>query len=217
MNLLLPFKEGFLVNTMPKCACDTLRWWWFLHTHKGIEYHYNAEPEGWDFTIHRHVEALLEDSHYEAEITNLKYNAPCITVIRNPLRRVVSAYYDKISNKNNVHFYKPGLTIVRWLEQLHKNRRRSGMWDNHFKPQSKQLTDIGKEQRYVRLEYFNVDLPKVLEDIDIEVPRFTNWKKNTRNYKGDALGYLSGEAKALAEDIYADDMKLWEEVHANCV
>jgi hypothetical protein len=125
-------------------------------------------------------------------------------VLRDPVHRFASAYFEKISNPRSP-LYRNGVSMLEWAEALQDPTYRDSDW--HWEAQ----TNLTK--RFITPELVtHADLYVVQEFLDVlmdgtgkESPRLLNTKVKERRYEGHIMDHVTPEIVAFINAAYTKD------------
>lgn len=194
---LISNQHGFVLITIPKNACVTLKYW-FDHLERGRLLEYEqlvTRPTGniHAYSIENYIYRPVEESY-------LKF-----AVIRNPWVRLASCYFDKIVSE-------------RWLDYLHLHCMadfisylcsidlNSDACEQHWRSQHTFYQDV-KIDKFLKVESLAEDFAAMNTLIGVRPVALPNWKANKGRVDQYHRLYSPQEARIVG-DLYANDVRI---------
>ncbi len=199
-------KYKFVLYTFAKSAGETMKHW-FVCIQKDIDFNLLENSNYKDFS-HKVPPIFFKRPHVKVSQLSDEYNENYFhfIVVRNPYSRLVSAWFDKISNSMIRAFYKENISFENWLEELFLIKNRQEM-DNHWKPQyyiAEELDNI----KICKVESLQEDMNDVCDILDIPKYKMHNRKETMRRYKKPFYEYYNDRTIEIVLDIYKKDFEL---------
>jgi hypothetical protein len=139
------------------------------------------------------------------------------TVVRDPLSRLVSAYSDRIADRDDVKrsalstvLCKPlGLNPTPGIEEFVLNLRKYALInDRVYRHVIPQVNYVGKDDSYYDAIYKIQDIPKLADDLSEMLGLSLATRQQNSSKKKASLSDLSNEAIESAKEYYAMDYKV---------
>jgi hypothetical protein len=198
----------FNLFAFTKCATETLETWFVeLELGKDFVEKNTRKPQdvhdirwGWKFCSKR-------------KYTKEYYTA---AVVRNPFHRIVSCYFDRISNPKARQYDPTFTSFKQWVLQLDPDPKKRIRFDNHWKPMTCefQVEDVIVDQ-FIQLENFQEDMDKFLKKVSLPGCEFKNRKASLRLYKNPYQQYYDKEIFDHAAKLYAEDLELLSQYYSS--
>ncbi len=139
------------------------------------------------------------------------------TVIREPISRLVSAYNDRIGDRDDVRrsglsttLCKPlGLNPSPDIEEFVLNLRKYALInDRVYRHVIPQVKYVGKDANYYDAIYKIQDIPRLADDLSQMLGLELSTRKNNSSKKNKTVSDLSNEAIELAKEYYSEDFNI---------
>jgi hypothetical protein len=127
-------------------------------------------------------------------------------VFRNPFSRLVSCYFDKISNEED-SMYLEGISFKDWALSLSTDKSINIHYDGHWRPMIYELQiDDAAIDEFIRLENINEDMAPFLERVGLPAYDFKNRKAKFRRYVKPFQHYYDRETFDHVSKVYDEDI-----------
>ncbi len=167
----------------------------------------------------RTVLAFLEEQHPEEllVLSEVPYPTAAFTeyfkfgFVRHPLDRFISAWQDKVCDRNHFHFEEEERARMRTIETFatwvaEQDLRDLRVTDRHLMLQSR-LVDLTQADFVGRMESFGADFSEVCERVGL------SWKEPERRNRSDPSGVTrdnaSQELRSIVEEAYRLDYQVF--------
>lgn len=185
-------KDSFWLTTTEKVGCSSLRAWAFSLEHDRPPEDLHEPHRWWNHSKHTRELALNDEP-----------TAPMAAFIRNPLDRIVSAWFNKLHNPNSPYYRPQVKSLYEWLCKLEEtDLRRVPLWDEHWRPQCYFIPDAAC---LFRLDELNGKFAEWVAQFGL---RWTDSRLNKGRQRGDFTP--TRQERELTEQLYAKDFALWE-------
>lgn len=193
---LISNQHGFVLITIPKNACVTLRYW-FDYLERGRLHEYEqllTRPPG-----NIHADCIESYSSRSAEKGYLKF-----AVIRNPWLRLASGYFDKIVSANwlpYLHFQQ----MADFISFLCSIDVSSVACDEHWRGQHTFYQGL-KIDKFLKVESLGEDFKVMNTLIGLRPVALPNWKESKARVSQYHGLYGPQEARIIG-DLYSADVR----------
>lgn len=191
----IPYSEFTLVVNC-KCGTESLLTW-CRQVLKGWDYEKSVSPN-----IHNRMRpAIHEGTIY----------GPTLFIVRDPIHRFVSCYFNKIGNPDEKRYFKEGLSLLQWAERLQNRKYRFA--NEHWRPQSQMLSRIAdqRQMRLVALPEAEAHLRQLMRCVGAPCPPLVKEsKRNPRRYSKAPEELVNDQIVAMLKRSYREDFILFD-------
>lgn len=190
----VPYTDTTLIVNC-KCGTETILTW------------VREVIKGWD-----HEKAVSQNIHARmrpATHLGMVYGKT-IFVVRDPVHRFVSCYYDRISNPKWKRYYRPNVTIEQWAKELTNRDYRYS--NEHWRPQAAMHSMIHRLDlvAYVDLYHLKPRLDHLLAQVSCPSPPLINDKSADKRYTGKPEAQVNPTILQHLRESYKEDFRIYE-------
>lgn len=191
----IPYSDKTLVVNC-KCGSESLLTW-VRQVLKGWDYDKAKSPN-----IHDRMRPAVHSGTIYGDV---------LFVVRDPIHRFVSCYFNKIGNADDKRYFRDGLTLHEWAVELTSREYREK--NEHWSPQSRMLDYVHDQRRMtlVPLPEIEAHLRSLMRRVKAPCPPLvTESYRNPRRYHRPPEELVNDEIVSMLRRSYRKDFILFD-------